>query len=173
MVHSTGDNQRESNVSIRTFQYALSLIQEFESNGSHSRHDSLTDLNLYSNPDGVRFHDTNLILLSKAYDSGYYLLSVMGLGDMKSGIFAVINIGTLRLYIGETHHLKQRWEPILQQLTQGCCKHVALQAEWDKEQGNRKVTFHTASELKHETTLIRYKVLLRDLSDGNVASKAP
>ncbi|NET50819.1 MAG: hypothetical protein F6K09_19430 [Merismopedia sp. SIO2A8] len=82
---------------------------------------------------------------------------------MKSGIFAVVNIGRLRLYVGEPCRVKERWSPILAQLEGGQCRHGALQMEWNKYEGNRKVTFHTASDLKKETTLIRYKQLLKDL----------
>ena len=82
---------------------------------------------------------------------------------MKSGIFAVVNIGQLRLYIGEMHNFKQRWEPLLQQLSQGQCKHVGLQAEWDKHKGERKVTFHTIDDLKSERTLLKYKQFVKDV----------
>ena len=82
---------------------------------------------------------------------------------MKSGIFAVVNIGQLRLYVGEMHTFKQRWEPLLEQLTEGRCKHAALQEEWNKHQGQRKVTFHTLADLKSETTLLRYKQFVKDV----------
>ncbi|MGK7890850.1 MAG: hypothetical protein AB4042_16085 [Leptolyngbyaceae cyanobacterium] len=85
---------------------------------------------------------------------------------MKSGIFAVINIGQFRLYVGEPYHLKERWDPILNQLNQGTCKHTALQAEWSKHNGKRNVTFHTVNDLRHETTLICYRQFLKDVQVG-------
>ena len=74
-----------------------------------------------------------------------------------------MNIGQLRVYVGEMHTFQKRWESILQQLNDGQCKHAGLQAEWNKHQGQRKVTFHTASDLKAETTLLRYKQFVRDV----------
>ncbi|MEM9213388.1 MAG: hypothetical protein AAGD25_03490 [Cyanobacteria bacterium P01_F01_bin.150] len=87
---------------------------------------------------------------------------------MTSGIFAVINLGQLRLYVGEMHTFKKRWEPLLRQLSEGRCSHKGLQAEWDKCQGERKVTFHTLADLKSEKTLLGYKQFVKDVQ----ASKA-
>ena len=82
---------------------------------------------------------------------------------MTSGIFAVVNIGQLRVYVGEMHTFKKRWESLLQQLNDGQCKHTGLQAEWDRHNGKRKVTFHTVADLKSETTLLRYKQFVKDI----------
>lgn len=82
---------------------------------------------------------------------------------MKSGIFAVVNIGQLRLYVGEMHQFQQRWDPLLQKLNEGQCKHSELQAEWNQHQRERKVTFHTLEDLKPETTLLRYGQFVKDI----------
>lgn len=96
----------------------------------------------------------------------------MSVQAMKSGIFAVMNIGNLRLYVGEMHRFKERWERIMVQLEQGQCKHAALQAEWVKCSGDRKVTFHTLADLQAETTLLRYKQFVKDVQakQSNVSS---
>ncbi|MFE4106922.1 hypothetical protein [Almyronema epifaneia] len=83
---------------------------------------------------------------------------------MKSGIYAVANIGALRLYLGETHQLKARWQPVLTQLSQGQYADTALQAEWIKQRGDRHFTFHTATDLVAATDLLGREQLLNDLA---------
>lgn len=85
---------------------------------------------------------------------------------MKSGIYAVANIGPFRLYMGETHQLGDRWQQALTQLSQGAYTNKALQAEWVKQQGDRRFTFHTAADLLQEKDLLGRKQLLRDLEDS-------
>ena len=89
---------------------------------------------------------------------------------MKSGIFAVVNVGQLRVYVGEMHTFKQRWEPLLQQLQEGQCKHAGLQAEWNNHNGDRKVSFHTFADLKSETGLLRYKQFVKDVQAKQVST---
>ncbi|NJL85159.1 MAG: hypothetical protein HC886_03000 [Leptolyngbyaceae cyanobacterium SM1_1_3] len=82
---------------------------------------------------------------------------------MKSGIYAVANIGALRLYLGEIHQLRDRWQPVLVQLSQGRYDNAKLQAEWEKYQGDRRFSFHTAADLMQEPTLLGRDRLMSDL----------
>lgn len=82
---------------------------------------------------------------------------------MKSGIVAVANIGSFRVYIGEPHQIKARWGPLLMQLTQGAHPNRDLQEEWEREKGNRRLTFHVATDLLGDPTLIDRKRLQADL----------
>lgn len=81
---------------------------------------------------------------------------------MKSGIFAVANIGQYRMYVGETHHLRTRWPVIMQQLDRGKFPSTKLQEAWYKWGKDRKFTFHTADQIVDDTTILGYKQFLKD-----------
>lgn len=83
---------------------------------------------------------------------------------MSSGIFAVANIGKYRLYIGETHTLKERWAKILALLSRGTFPSSRLQQEWHAYGEQRRFTFHTAQELEHDTQLVGHGRFLKDAS---------
>lgn len=82
---------------------------------------------------------------------------------MRSGIFAVVNIGKLRLYIGETHQIEERWSPVLQQLSQGMHPNSTLQEEWERHKGQRRLTFHVAQDLISDRSLLGRAQLKADL----------
>lgn len=82
---------------------------------------------------------------------------------MGSGIFAVVNVGTLRLYVGETNQLQTRWGSMVQQLMEGRYADPDFQAEWQRSQGQRHFTFHTSKDLLGEKTLRGRSRLLADL----------
>ncbi|MEO1590337.1 MAG: hypothetical protein AAFU71_03480 [Cyanobacteria bacterium J06632_22] len=81
---------------------------------------------------------------------------------MKSGIFAVANIGQYRVYVGETHHLKTRWPQLMQQLSQGNFPSVRLQRAWQESGQDRRFTFHTAKQIVEDNNILGYKQFLKD-----------
>ncbi len=72
---------------------------------------------------------------------------------MASGIFAVANIGPVRLYVGEAHHIKTRWPQILSLLEQGQFTDAVVQHAWNTTAGDRRFSFHTAQDIDSEDTL--------------------
>ena len=72
---------------------------------------------------------------------------------MASGIFAIANIGSVRLYVGESHHLKTRWPQMLVQLEQGTFADPAVQTAWKAVQGTRRFSFHTAKDIDADPTI--------------------
>ncbi len=81
---------------------------------------------------------------------------------MKSGIFAVANIGQYRMYVGETHHLRTRWPQIMQQFAQGKFPSAKLQQAWLESGKSRRFTFHTAKQIVDDGTILGYKQFLKD-----------
>lgn len=73
---------------------------------------------------------------------------------MSSGIYAIANIGYLRLYIGEANRLQEKWRPLLDQLNRGIHPHLALQAVWNKEGNQRRFSFHTWQEIADDPEII-------------------
>ncbi|MEL6246875.1 MAG: hypothetical protein AAFQ61_08995 [Cyanobacteria bacterium J06626_23] len=84
---------------------------------------------------------------------------------MKSGIFAVANIGQCRVYVGETHHLKTRWPQLMTQFAQGKFPSTKLQRAWQESANERRFTFHTAKQIVEDTDILGYKQFLRDTSE--------
>lgn len=82
---------------------------------------------------------------------------------MASGIYAVANFGTIRLYVGEVKHLQTRWPKMLMQLDQGTFPDAIIQAEWQAHKGDRRFTFHTPAEIKSENTLRGRKLFFKDV----------
>lgn len=82
---------------------------------------------------------------------------------MSSGIFAVANIGKLKLYVGEVHHLKPRWQSIMMQLMQGQYPDLRLQQAWQEAGDQRKFTFHTAKEISENTQILGRQQFFSDL----------
>ncbi|MEM9003194.1 MAG: hypothetical protein AAGE59_06660 [Cyanobacteria bacterium P01_F01_bin.86] len=72
---------------------------------------------------------------------------------MASGIFAVANIGSVRLYVGEVHLLKPRWAEILVQLEKGTFADSVVQDAWRAANGDRRFSFHTAQDLDNDQTM--------------------
>ncbi|MBT9313173.1 GIY-YIG nuclease family protein [Leptothoe kymatousa] len=81
---------------------------------------------------------------------------------MQSGIFAIANIGKYRLYVGESHQLKERWAKMLYMFDQGKFPSKRLQAAWQESGEERKFTFHTAAEISEDTQLFGYRQFLKD-----------
>lgn len=81
---------------------------------------------------------------------------------MASGIFALANIGSVRLYVGEAHHLKTRWPQIMARLEQGQFADQTVQAAWQRSAGERRFTFHTAQDIKQDESIRGRKLFLRD-----------
>jgi hypothetical protein len=83
---------------------------------------------------------------------------------MQSGIFAVVTIGPYRLYVGEVHHLEQRWKPALAKFEQGDFPNTNLQQAWNLVNGKRRFTFHTHKDLIEDFHLLGRAQLLADLA---------
>lgn len=89
---------------------------------------------------------------------------------MPSGIYAVANFGTVRMYVGEVRHLKTRWPKMLMQLEQGIFPDTTIQAEWIAHRGDRRFTFHTPAEIRSEMTLRGRKLFFKDIEKTNSQS---
>lgn len=81
---------------------------------------------------------------------------------MTSGIFAIANIGSVRLYVGQVHHLKTRWPQIVGQLEQGTFGDPVVQKAWQKTQGDRRFSFHTATDIHSDKAIRGRKLFLKD-----------
>ncbi len=81
---------------------------------------------------------------------------------MASGIFAVANIGSVRLYVGEVHQLKSRWAEILVQLEKGTFADSVVQEAWVSARGDRRFSFHTAKDLDADATMRGRSRFLKD-----------
>lgn len=82
---------------------------------------------------------------------------------MSSGIFAVATIGKYRLYVGETHQLKERWAKMLALFAKGDFPSEKLQKAWQASNKERKFTFHTAAEISADKDLLLgYRQFLKD-----------
>jgi hypothetical protein len=81
---------------------------------------------------------------------------------MAAGIYAVANIGTLKLYVGEVRHLKTRWPKMVAQLEQGTFPDSATQEAWNVAKGDRRFTFHTAADIQADPLIRGRKLFLKD-----------
>lgn len=81
---------------------------------------------------------------------------------MASGIYAIAHIGNLRLYVGDASKIKQKWPKLLNQFNSGTYPHALLQQEWNKQQGNRRFTFHTYKDIASDTQIINIEQLAQD-----------
>lgn len=81
---------------------------------------------------------------------------------MASGIYAVANFGSIRLYVGEVKHLKTRWPKMLGQLEQGTFPEATIQAEWKLHRGDRHFTFHTTEQIMADDDLRGRKLFFKD-----------
>ncbi len=82
---------------------------------------------------------------------------------MKSGIFAVVNIDELKLYVGETHHLQTRWRLLMMLFINGKFPHSQLQAAWNRKGEERRFTFHTANEIAENQQILGKKQFFADV----------
>jgi hypothetical protein len=81
---------------------------------------------------------------------------------MATGIYAIANFGTMRLYVGEVRHLKTRWPKMVAQLEQGSFPDPDIQHEWKNCLGDRRFTFHTAEQIQTDVKLRGRKLFLKD-----------
>ena len=81
---------------------------------------------------------------------------------MASGIYAVANFGTVRLYVGDVQHLKTRWPKMLAKLEQGTFPESTIQEEWSVHKGDRRFTFHTPDEIQADNQLRGRKLFIKD-----------
>lgn len=80
--------------------------------------------------------------------------------DMGSGIYAVANIGHLKLYVGEASKISRNWPPILAQLNSDSYPNTTLQQVWKVEGEKRRFTFHTKQEILANSEIIGAEKLL-------------
>ncbi len=73
---------------------------------------------------------------------------------MTSKIYAIANIGHLKLFVGDTSNLKVVWPPQLAILNSGNHPHAALQEEWNRVGEKRRFTFHTHKEIAGNREII-------------------
>lgn len=85
---------------------------------------------------------------------------------MSSGIFAVANIGKYRLYVGETHQLKERWAKMMVMFAQGKFPSKTLQAAWQESGQERRFTFHTAKQMSEDQDMFGYRQFLKDTASN-------
>ncbi|MGD1871599.1 MAG: hypothetical protein ACFB02_00950 [Mastigocoleus sp.] len=82
---------------------------------------------------------------------------------MKSGIFAVVNIGDIKLYIGEAHQLKGRWKALMTLFINGKFPHSQLQKAWNQKGNERRFTFHTANDVAQDKQIIGREQFFLDI----------
>ncbi len=60
---------------------------------------------------------------------------------MGTGIYAIANLGTVRLYVGQVTHLKTRWPKMMAQLDDGKFPNPIVQSAWETHKAERRFTF--------------------------------
>jgi hypothetical protein len=73
---------------------------------------------------------------------------------MTSGIYAIANIGRLKLFVGDASKVKEKWPPLLAILESGKHPNTVLQEEWNQEANKRRFTFHTRREIAGNCEII-------------------
>lgn len=73
---------------------------------------------------------------------------------MTSEIYAVANIGRLKLFVGHVSNIKVVWPPQLASLDNGNHPNTVLQEEWNREGKRRHFTFHTCKEIAGNREII-------------------
>jgi hypothetical protein len=73
---------------------------------------------------------------------------------MTSEIYAVANIGRLKLFVGDVSNIKVVWPPQLAILNHGNHPNTVLQEEWNREGKKRRFTFHTRAEIAGNREII-------------------
>ena len=73
---------------------------------------------------------------------------------MDYGIYAIANIGRLKVFVGDVHSIKVNWPRMLEMLNSGKYPHAALQQEWQKSGQQRHFTFHTKKEIAGDREII-------------------
>ncbi len=79
---------------------------------------------------------------------------------MASGIYAVVHIGQLKLYVCEASRVHKDWPPLLAQLTTGTHPNAALQQAWNQEGEKRYFTFHTRKDLEADREILGIEKLV-------------
>ncbi len=82
---------------------------------------------------------------------------------MASGVYAVINIGSFKLYVGDISTLKTRWPILMAALEQGNHPDCTLQAVWNQSAGQRRFTFHTRSQLESSLDISGLEEFRKDI----------
>ena len=82
---------------------------------------------------------------------------------MKSGIFAVVNIGDLKLYVGEVHQLKTRWKALMMLFIRGQFPHSQLQEVWNQKGEQRRFAFYTANDVVKDKDIIGKEQFFMDI----------
>ena len=85
---------------------------------------------------------------------------------MTSGIYAIANFGTIKLYVGEVQQMKTRWPKMMAQLDQGIFPDTDIQREWKACEGERRFTFHIAEQIKADPQIRGRKLFLKDMRNS-------
>ncbi len=83
---------------------------------------------------------------------------------MGTGIYAIANLGTVRLYVGQVTHLKTRWPKMMAQLDDGKFPNPIVQSAWETHKAERRFTFHTAEDLQTDANIHGKKLFLKDIA---------
>jgi hypothetical protein len=81
---------------------------------------------------------------------------------MASGIYAILHVGYLKLYVCDTSNIHAKWLPILEQLNCGTYPHTMLQKVWNQLGGKRHFTFHVYQEIAGDQQIINIEQLALD-----------
>ncbi len=81
---------------------------------------------------------------------------------MASGIYAVVHIGQLKVYVCEAGAIHRNWPVLLAQLTQGTHPNAELQQAWNQEGGKRYFTFHTRKDLESDREILEIEKLTEE-----------
>ncbi|WP_448572607.1 hypothetical protein [Trichothermofontia sp.] len=90
-------------------------------------------------------------------------LQAIAAAEADPDLYAVAQIGTLLLYVGNTRTLKDRWPPILANLEAGRYPHAALQNAWTRLEGQRNFKFHTRKTLLEMRHVINIEQFFQDI----------
>ncbi len=81
---------------------------------------------------------------------------------MTSGIYAIVHIGHLKLYVSDASTLQRAWPSLLAQLESGSYPDTLVQAVWNQAGKQRRFTFHTLQEITHDPTVLGTEQLIKD-----------
>ncbi len=90
-------------------------------------------------------------------------LQAIAAAEADPDLYAVAQIGTLLLYVGNTRTLKDRWPPILANLEAGRYPHAALQNAWTRLEGQRNFKFHARKTLLEMRHVINIEQFFQDI----------
>lgn len=76
---------------------------------------------------------------------------------MNSSVYAVVNIGNVKLFVGDASQLSTNWKPIFTQLNLGTYPHPLVQIAWKQAGNKRRFSFHSKEDLINDSDIIGLK----------------